>query len=123
MISKEDRIKAAIAASETVAVRTQNILAEKAPPSLLVNTVVGLLKAKKENKHPDYRARKDGAVLWMEIMDCKAVQKMDITTNVRMTTEECAARALQAKIDLERIRAERNEQNGISQEALYVQPV
>ena len=49
-------------------------------------------------------------------------QQIDLNTNanVRLSAAECEARALQAKIDLERIRAERGEQNGIPQEELYV---
>ena len=39
-----------------------------------------------------------------------------------MSAAECEARALQAKIDLERIRAERGEQYPIPREELYVDP-
>ena len=35
---------------------------------------------------------------------------------------ECETRALQAKLDLDRIRAERGEQNGVPREELYVSP-
>jgi phage terminase small subunit len=51
------------------------------------------------------------------------LERVESVSTVRLSAAECEVMALQAKIDLERIRAERGEQNGIPQENLYVQPV
>lgn len=47
--------------------------------------------------------------------------EIDSSSSVKWSSEECANAATQAKIELERLRAERNEINGISQEELYVE--